>query len=148
MGDDGKVVRLGGWRQMRRAGETIPPLPHDHDVPEAMRFTWGPELQGDTIQYTVFNPKHHFDAGEVIDHIHVVGIGLEDGLEFASLEETQPVEEELWRGSSYDGYVSLPTDLPDGIYACQITADCLRSIEPRPIAAVTFTVVDGAIQPA
>jgi hypothetical protein len=129
------------------AMDTVAPLPDDHDVPEAMRFTWGPALQGDTIAYRVFNPKGHFDYGTVYDHIHVVGVGLEDGIEFTSEEETQAVEDELWAGSSYDGQIGLPTDLPDGIYACSITADCLRSLEPRPVGYVGFRVEQGAIQP-
>ena len=144
---EGQYVRTTGWRMGLSAMETVPALPADHDEPEAMRLDWGPELVGDTVQYRVFNPKGHFDAGAVIDHFHIAGVGLEDGIEFASHEETQSVDEELWAGSSYEGAIGLPDDLPDGIYACVVTADCLRDLSPKPSGGVGFKVIDGAIQP-
>ena len=143
-------VRTTGWRMGMRAGETIgfqpehPPEP----APKAFEFTWPPTLVGDTIQYQVTNPSNvSYSRGEVVDHIWIAGVGLEDGIEFASHEDTRELEDDLGAWCVYDGEIGLPGDLPDGIYGCQVTADYLHTWEPRPIGAVPFRVVAGVIEP-
>lgn len=139
---DGGHWRSTGWDFRVRAAETIPPQPAEHE-PAAMTFAWGPELVGDTIAYAVDNPYGNYAAGEVVDHMKVVGVSFEDGVELVSYDEFNAVEEPVTAYSQYEGTVQLPFGLPDGIYACELIADCKR--DARPSATIGFRVADGEI---
>lgn len=136
-----------GWDIRVHAMETFPP--QSSPGPEtAMHFAWGPELIGDTIAYGVANTVGNFGFGDVVDHMRVVGIAFEDGIELVSYDEFNTVEEVVTALSQYEGTVQLPFGLPDGIYACELTADCRREVQPRPSATIAFRVVNGEITAA
>jgi hypothetical protein len=144
---DGGHWRSTGWNIRVTAMETIPPQQSEWEE-APMHFAWGPELIGDTIAYAVANTVGNYGFGEVVDHMRVVGVGFEDGVELVSYDEFNTVEEAVTAYSQYEAAVQLPFGLPDGIYACELTADCRREVQPRPAATIAFRVVEGEVVPA